>query len=139
MKIDEKILVKAATEAMTRAYAPYSHFHVGAALLDETGRIWQGCNIENAAYPATICAERAAISAAVASGVRNFRAIAIVGGKEGVIDGICPPCGTCRQVMSEFFSPDTPVYLGYRDGIKALTLADLLPYSFHLLEEEKPS
>ncbi len=139
MRIDEQELIKAATEAMSRAYAPYSHFHVGAALLDRNGRIWQGCNIENAAYPATLCAERSAIAAAVGSGVREFTAIAIVGGRNGVIDGICTPCGICRQVLSEFCAADLPVFLGHADGITRLTLGELLPYSFTLEEREKSS
>lgn len=127
-------LVDAAAEAMGRAYAPYSHFHVGAALLDQNGRIWTGCNIENASYPVTICAERAALSAAVSAGVREFAAIAVVGGPEGKIDGTCTPCGLCRQALREFCSAETPVYLGHADGITTLTLGELLPYSFTLGE-----
>lgn len=136
MTIDPRTLVDAAIDAMSRAYAPYSHFHVGAALLDTDGNIWTGCNIENASYPATICAERSAVSTAVSAGVRRFAAIAIVGGPEGVLGGECPPCGICRQVLSEFCSPAMPVYLGRADGITALTLGDLLPHSFTLTDKE---
>ncbi len=139
MTIDPRTLVDAAIDAMARAYAPYSHFHVGAALLDADGRIWQGCNIENASYPATICAERSAVSAAVSAGVRRFTAIAIVGGAEGVLGGVCTPCGICRQVLCEFCSPDMPVYLGHADGITTLTLGELLPYSFTLTDKEARS
>lgn len=133
---DAQRLVEAATEAMGRAYAPYSHFKVGAALLDTDGRIWQGCNIENASYSPTICAERAAIASAVASGVRKFAAIAIVGGHAGEIEGICAPCGVCRQVLSEFCPASMPVYLGKKDGWMTLTVGALLPLSFMLNESE---
>lgn len=139
MTIDPKTLVDAAIDAMARAYAPYSHFHVGAALLDEDGNIWTGCNIENASYPATICAERSAISTAVSAGVRRFAAIAIVGGPGGVLGDICTPCGICRQVLSEFCTPDLPVYLGHADGITTLTLGELLPHSFTLTDKEDKS
>ncbi|MBR7185196.1 MAG: cytidine deaminase [Clostridia bacterium] len=138
-KTTEKRLLDAAIEAMHRAYAPYSHFHVGAALLDADGRIWQGCNIENASYPATICAERSAISAAVSAGVRKFSAIAIVGGPNGEIGDICTPCGICRQVLCEFCPPDFPVYLGHSQGHTVLALRELLPYAFSLLETEVTS
>lgn len=131
-QITPRILVDAAIDAMSRAYAPYSHFHVGAALLDENGHIWQGCNIENASYPVTICAERAALAAAVSSGVRRFSAIAIVGGHEGKITELCTPCGICRQALAEFCVADMPVYLGRADGFDTLTVGDLLPHSFAL-------
>ena len=137
MTIDPRTLVDAAIDAMARAYAPYSHFRVGAALLDADGNIWTGCNIENASYPATICAERSALSTAVSAGVRRFAAIAIVGGPEGVLDGICTPCGICRQVLSEFCPADLPVYLGHADGITTLTLGELLPHSFTLADKEE--
>lgn len=89
------------------AYAPYSHFKVGAALLTERGKIYTGCNIENAAYTPSNCAERTAFFKAVSDGERNFRAIAIVGGKEGEKDyDFCSPCGVCRQVMMEFCDPE---------------------------------
>ena len=137
--IEPKILVDAAIDAMARAYAPYSHFHVGAALLDTDGKIWTGCNIENASYPATLCAERSAIAAALSAGVRKFAAIAVVGGPEGVLGDICAPCGICRQVLNEFCPPDLPVYLGHAGGIQTLTLGELLPHSFILSDKEATS
>lgn len=137
LTLDPRALVDAAVDAMTRAYAPYSHFHVGAALLAADGRIFCGCNIENAAYPVTICAERAALSAAVSAGVREFAALAVVGGHAGVIDKICTPCGLCRQAVAEFCSPEMPVFLGHAEGITTLTLKELLPYSFSLTEDKQ--
>ena len=139
MNADPKALVEAAIGAMKNAYAPYSHFHVGAALLDADGKIWTGCNIENASYPATICAERSALSAAVSAGVREFAAIAIVGGPSGVITDLCTPCGICRQVLNEFCSSELLVYLGHADGINVLTLGELLPHSFMLSDKEAKS
>ena len=93
-------LLKKAEEAMGRAYAPYSGYKVGAALLTKSGRVYQGCNIENASFTPTICAERTAIFKAVYEGEREFEAIAVVGGKDGVVTGLFPPCGVCRQVMA---------------------------------------
>lgn len=135
--LQPQALVDAAIAAMARAYAPYSHFQVGAALLAADGRIFCGCNIENASYPVTICAERAALSAAVSAGVREFAALAVVGGHEGILGKICTPCGICRQAIAEFCSPDMPVYLGSAEGITTLTLGELLPYSFSLMEDKK--
>ena len=124
-------LIEAAKEAMTHAYVPYSGYTVGAALLTSDGRIYQGCNIENAAFSPTICAERTAIFKAVYDGVRDFRAIAVVGGKGGRITGIFPPCGVCRQVLREFCKDDLTVYLGGADGTYQIrTLSQLLPDSF---------
>lgn len=124
-------LIILAKEAMTRSYSPYSGFKVGAALLCSDGTVYQGCNIENAAFSPTICAERTAIFKAVSEGKRDFAAIAICGGKDGVITGYFPPCGVCRQVMTEFCSGDFPIYLAGADGAwQVKTLADLLPLSF---------
>ena len=124
-------LVELAKEAMTKAYAPYSGFKVGAALLCGDGTVYQGCNIENAAYGPTNCAERTAIFKAVSEGKREFSAIAICGGKDGVISGFCPPCGVCRQVMREFCKSDFPIYLaGTGNTWQVKTLAELLPLSF---------
>ena len=126
-----KQLIDLAKEAMTRAYAPYSGFKVGAALLCDDGAVYQGCNIENAAFSPTVCAERTAIFKAVSEGKRNFAAIAVCGGKDGVITGFFPPCGVCRQVMAEFCGPDFPVYLAGADGAwEKKALAELLPLSF---------
>ena len=124
-------LIALAKEAMTRSYSPYSGFKVGAALLCRDGTVYQGCNIENAAFSPTICAERTAIFKAVSEGNRDFAAIAICGGKDGVITGYFPPCGVCRQVMTEFCSGDFPIYLAGADGAcQVKTLAALLPLSF---------
>ncbi|MCR5557669.1 MAG: cytidine deaminase [Butyrivibrio sp.] len=98
-----KELIRYALDMRKMSYTPYSHFNVGAALLAKNGRIYTGCNIENASYTPTNCAERTAFFKAVSEGVKEFEAIAIVGGPKGSDpEGICPPCGVCRQVMSEF-------------------------------------
>lgn len=125
-------LVKGALEARKMAYAPYSHFRVGAALLTTSGKIYQGGNIENASYGATNCAERTAFFKAVSEGERAFSAIAIAGGAEGAEPKEhCYPCGICRQVMQEFGGPDFKVYIVKSEQeYKELTLAELLPYSF---------
>ena len=126
-------LIEYAIEAMDRAYAPYSGYKVGAALLCADGAVYQGCNIENASYTPTICAERTAFSKAVSEGQREFTAIAICGGKNGVIEGLFPPCGVCRQVMREFCRDDFVVYMADRDGAyQTRTLSQLLPDSFSL-------
>lgn len=124
-------LIKLAKEAMTHAYVPYSGYQVGAALLTADGRVYQGCNIENASYTPTVCAERSAFFKAVYDGVRDFRAIAVVGGKNGVISGFFPPCGVCRQVMREFCGDDFMIYMGGKGGsYLSKSLSELLPYSF---------
>ena len=124
-------LAQKAVEAMGRAYAPYSGYQVGAALLTADGRVYQGCNIENASFTPTVCAERSAFFKAIYDGVRDFQAIAVVGGKGGDVTGFFPPCGVCRQVMREFCRDDFKVYLVGRDNeIQSLTLKDILPYSF---------
>ncbi len=117
---------------MEQAYTPYSHFQVGAALLTEEGRIYTGCNIENAAYTPTNCAERTAFFKAVSEGERNFKAIAIVGGKDGVLTTYTPPCGVCRQVMMEFCNPKTfRIFLAKStEEIRKMTLEELLPQGF---------
>lgn len=127
-------LALAAIDAMKKSYSPYSHFTVGAALLTKEGKIYTGANIENASYTPTVCAERTAIFTAVHQGERDFEAIAIVGGHEGKITGVTAPCGVCRQVMSEFCSPDFKVILVTTpDGdYVEETLGSLLPYTFKL-------
>lgn len=128
-----KELVLQAQEAMKNAYAPYSGFKVGAALLAKNGKVYTGCNVENASFSPTICAERTAVAKAVSEGEREFAAIAVVGGKDGEITGICPPCGVCRQVLSEFCGLDLPIYLGKGGGeFETVTLKDLLPLGFSL-------
>ena len=123
-------LLRLAHEATAHSYAPYSKFHVGAAVRMANGEIVTGCNIENAAYPAGICAERAAICAAVSAGETEFSAIAIAGGDEEDTEAKTPccPCGICRQVLSEFCPPEFPVILA--DGVYAL--GGLLPHAFTL-------
>lgn len=128
-------LIKAAYEAQKYSYAPYSHFEVGAALLTENGTIYKGCNIENAAYTPTNCAERTAFFKAISDGVYVFRAIAIVGNKAGEIpleEEFVSPCGVCRQVMAEFCNPDefTIILANRSDNYKIYTLKELLPMGF---------
>ena len=126
-------LIKLAKEAMGKAYAPYSGYFVGAALLCADGTVYQGCNIENAAYGPTNCAERTAFFKAVSEGHRQFTAIAVCGGKDGIITGPFPPCGVCRQVMREFCGEDFLIYMvGADNTYETLTLAQLLPHSFQL-------
>lgn len=123
-------LIDLASEARKRAYAPYSDFLVGAALLCADGSVYVGCNVENASFTPTCCAERVAIFSAVADGKRDFSAIAVVGGKAGEsADGPCMPCGVCRQVMSEF--SDGSIDVVFADG-SALKLSELLPHTFDL-------
>ena len=123
-------LCKLAIEAMAHAYVPYSGYKVGAALLCADGTVYQGCNIENAAYSPTNCAERTAFFKAVYDGHRDFTAIAVCGGKDGVITGAFPPCGVCRQVMREFCGEDFLIYLVNDQGYETVTLAQLLPFGF---------
>ena len=127
-------LIELAKEAMTHAYDPYSGFKVGAALLCKDGTVYQGCNIENASFTPTICAERTAFFKAVYDGKREFAAIAVCGGKDGVITGLFPPCGVCRQVMREFCTDDFIIYLAKPDGYEIRTMAQLLPDSFSAAE-----
>lgn len=129
----KKHLMDLAIEAKSFAYTPYSHFKVGAALLTADGRIYTGCNIENAAYSPTNCAERTAIFKAVSEGVLDFQAIAVVGGMHDTLsEGVTAPCGVCRQVMREFCDPDTfLILLGKADGtFDQYLLRDLLPLGF---------
>ncbi|CDA92426.1 cytidine deaminase [Ruminococcus sp. CAG:563] len=129
--MNEKELCKEAIDAMKNAYAPYSGYKVGAALLTEKGKLFAGCNIENAAYTPTVCAERVALFNAISSGERNFTAIAVAGGKDGVISGAFPPCGVCRQVMAEFCAPDfTVLVVTGEDSYKKYTLNELFPQAF---------
>ena len=130
--MDYRELIRAALDARTRAYTPYSHFQVGAALLASDDRIYTGCNIENAAYTPTVCAERVALFKAVSEGVRSFQAIAIVGGKEGEInETVTSPCGVCRQALYEFCRPDMPVIMAKtEEDYLVSTLGELLPLGF---------
>lgn len=128
MNINYGELVTQALAAQKKSYAPYSHFSVGAALLTREGEVFCGCNIENAAYTPSNCAERTAFFKAVSEGRRDFAAIAIVGGK----DALCPPCGVCRQVMMEFCNPkEFEVILGIsREEYRVYLLEELLPMGF---------
>lgn len=130
--LEVKELIRQAIEAMGKAYTPYSGFKVGAALLAKDGTIYQGCNIENAAYTPCNCAERTAFFKAVSEGVREFEAICIVGGKDGVLTDFTAPCGVCRQVMMEFCEPDKfqIILAAGPEEYKIFTLEELLPMGF---------
>ena len=122
-------LIETAIAQLDYSYTPYSNFKVGAALLTKNGDIYTGCNIENAAYTPTNCAERTAFFKAVSEGVRDFQAICIVGGKDGVLTEYAAPCGVCRQVMMEFCNPKTfQIILAIDKDI--YTLEELLPQGF---------
>lgn len=121
-----KMLVEKARESLQYSYSPYSHFAVGAAVYCDDSNIYQGCNIENASYGATNCAERTAIFKAISSGVKTIKAIAIVQ-KSGALT---PPCGVCRQVVQEFMEPDGIVILQDFDDVKILPFSEVLPLAF---------
>lgn len=129
---DRKALIKEAMDVLPNAYAPYSHFFVGAAVLMSSGKVFTGVNVENASYPAGICAERNAIFSAVSVGEKHIEAIAIVGGFDGKVTDFAPPCGICRQVMTEFGDlQKTKVILAVsEDEYKELYLEEILPFSF---------
>ena len=128
----KKALLDKAKEMLSYAYAPYSNFKVGAALLCKDGKIFGGCNIENAAYGPSNCAERTVFFNAVSSGQKAFEAIAIVGGMNGQIKDFCPPCGVCRQVMMEFCKPKEFLILlqNAHGETKEFTLEEILPLGF---------
>ncbi len=120
-------LLEAARAAQKRAHAPYSRFHVGAAVLDEQDRVHAGCNVENAAYPLGMCAEAGAIAALVANGGKRILALLVVGDGEGLV----APCGGCRQRLREFASADTPILVADRERVRErFTLEQLLPHGF---------
>lgn len=123
-------LVLRAVAARKRAYAPYSRYRVGAALLTKGGKVYEGCNIENAAFTPTVCAERTAFFKAVCEGERDFTAIAVVGGGERGITGFSAPCGVCRQVMREFCGEDFLIHLWNGSEYRTCTLGELLPLGF---------
>ena len=129
MEYTDRELLDKAKEAMVYSYSPYSRFKVGACVLTKDGHIYTGCNIENSSFGATNCAERTAFFEAVSEGVKEFDAICIVGGKDGVLTEYAPPCGVCRQVMMEFCDPET----------FQITLAtDLEHYDIYTLKELLP-
>ncbi len=123
-------LMQAAVEARKASYSPYSGFRVGAALLAASGEVYVGCNIENAAYTPTVCAERVAFFKAVSAGEREFTAIAVTGGAGEAPADTCAPCGVCRQVMAEFCNADFKIILGNDQEITLHTFGELLPLSF---------
>ena len=124
-------LLQLAIDARKNSYSPYSGFKVGAALLGKSGKVYGGCNVENAAYSPTNCAERTAIFKAVSEGEREFLKIAVVGGKEEICD-FAPPCGVCRQVLSEFCEEDFEIILFNGKEERVYKLKELLPLSFSL-------
>ncbi|MBR2208341.1 MAG: cytidine deaminase [Synergistaceae bacterium] len=133
-KISPEELLKMAREAADRAYVPYSRFHVGAALLFEDGEVIKACNVENASYGITICAERAGIVIMISQGKKNPLAIAVAGSHEDSDDYFtiaCPPCGACRQALMEF-NKDMLVVMAAKDGARVYELKKLLPHSFTL-------
>jgi cytidine deaminase len=120
-------LFQTAKAAKQRAYAPYSKFHVGAAILADDGKVYAGCNVENAAYPSGLCAEATAIAAMLLGGSKRIVALVVIGDGEQ----LCTPCGNCRQRIREFAKLETPVHVAGREGIRqSFTLAELLPHSF---------
>lgn len=125
-------MIELAIRQMDFSYAPYSHFRVGAALLSKGGKIYTGCNIENAGFSSTNCAERTAFFKAVSEGTTEFTAICIVGGKDGILTEYASPCGVCRQVMMEFCDPETfeIILAKNKDEYKIYTLGELLPFGF---------
>ncbi|MFC4557348.1 cytidine deaminase [Virgibacillus kekensis] len=123
----KKDLIQKAEEIRNKAYVPYSSFPVGAALLTRSGKVYTGCNIENAAYPVSCCAERVAIFKAIADGEKDFTEMAVIADTKRPV----PPCGSCRQVMSEFFNKDMTIHLtNLHNEIRTVTMEELLPFSF---------
>ncbi len=125
-----KELITIAQEMRDKSYSPYSHFAVGAALLAKSGKVYTGCNIENAGFTPTICAERVAFFKAVSEGEREFEKIAIVGGRHGEVADFCAPCGVCRQVMTEWVDDDFTLILGNKDNFKEYSFSEVMPYRF---------
>lgn len=124
-EIESERLIAAARTAYDRAYAPYSHYQVGAAVLTDAGEIFTGCNVENAVYPLCLCAERVAVTKAISEGAHGLRAVAVVTRNGGT------PCGSCRQVLREFGTPELPIFVADVSGqYRTYTLAQLLPDSF---------
>lgn len=128
----QKELIRLAIKQLEYSYVPYSHFHVGAALLAKNGTIYTGCNIENAAYTPSNCAERTAFFKAVSEGVKEFTAICVVGGKDGILTEFTAPCGVCRQVMMEFCDPEEfeIILATSEEDYQVFRLKDLLPVGF---------
>lgn len=125
-------LIQKARVAAENAYAPYSGYHVGAALLCDDGSVYLGCNVENASFGLTNCAERTALFSAIADGKNKFKAMAVAAAE----DQTPFPCGACRQVLTEFCDNNFPVYIAEKDDIKTVSMQDLLPHSFRLKESD---
>ncbi len=131
--MNDKELMDCAIRVRENAYAPYSHFAVGAALLSEDGKVYVGCNVENASFSATCCAERVAFGRALADGARRFSQIAVVGGRKGCAPSdFVMPCGICRQVMTEFCGADFEILVTNGEEIRTWTLGELMPGAFRL-------
>lgn len=132
--LSKQQLIEKAIESRNNAYVPYSNFQVGAALRTKSGKVYTGCNIENAAYPVTCCAERVAIFKAISEGETEFVEIAVAANTERPV----PPCGSCRQVMSEFFNPDTEIHLtNLKANTMTIKMDELLPFSFQKTDMDK--
>ena len=129
--MDPNKLIFVAKKAMERAHAPYSNYKVGAVLICDDGTVFKGCNIENASFGLTNCAERTALFSAIAAGKTEFKALAIAASK----DPVPFPCGACRQVLAEFCEPDFPIHIANEDGYETTTLGELLPHAFNLKED----
>lgn len=128
--IDYKRLMQSANAMRERAHVPYSHYRVGAVLVGKSGKEYTGCNLENAAFSPTICAERTAFAKAISEGEKEFSCIAIVGGREGEISPFCAPCGVCRQVMTEFCDENFELVLGTPDNFKVYKFGEVMPFTF---------
>jgi len=136
MADNKEKLLAAAREARDKAYAPYSNFRVGASVLASDGRIFSGCNVENASFGLTICAERNAIFSMVAAGAKEIREILVIGETETIL----PPCGACRQVIAEFAQPQTVVHMCNRTGAsRDVTVSKLIPFIFRLKKRRPPA
>ena len=129
--MDHKMLFDEAVKAAEKSYSKYSGFSVGASLLTAEGKVFNGCNIENASFTPTVCAERTAVFKAVSEGEREFLKLAVVGGKGGKTGGIAQPCGVCRQVLREFCQDDFEIiFVKDEDSFEKHTLSQILPFSF---------
>ena len=135
--MNDKELMELACKARENAYTPYSNFKVGAALLTKSGKVYCGCNIENATYTPTVCAERTAFFKAVSEGEREFEKIAVAGGTGESENDFCAPCGVCRQVMAEFCDEKFILVLGDKKSFKKYELGEILPFAFTRKELEK--
>lgn len=131
-KVQIQEMIRIATDQLAYSYVPYSHFRVGAALLAKNGTIYKGCNIENAAYTPSNCAERTVFFKAVSEGVKEFVGICVVGGMDGVLTDLTPPCGVCRQVMMEFCDPETfeVILATDTEHYQVFRLKEFLPMGF---------